>query len=942
MSLDIIKFAFAGGEVSPAFYGRSDLEKFDLALAESENWFVDYLGGLSNTPGTEFLDFIQQDTFDVKLFTFKFSSSVANTNVILFGKDRIRFLQDGAYVLEASKVVTAITQANPAVVTIVGHGYATGDMIQFPTVGDMTQLFNRTCVITKLTNDTFSLQDVFGNNINSSAFTTYTAGATVARVYTLVSPYATTDLVDLRAHQIRDVIRLTHPDYTVRNLRRISQASWTLTEESFDNDIEIPVITTVEVRNTGDYSTAYVVTSVTAEEIESLPSDYEFVTNCEDLENNAGAAISLRWTPVDEAKYYNVYRTRISFNDSGFSIISRSFQVGYVGQARGAFFVDTGITPDFAKTPPQGNNPFADSEIISIDVDNGGTGYANTDTITITDADGTGFIGYPIIGPAIASGTGPIVGIAIVNGGSGYTSPSISVTTATGSGAAFTINLGTTSGNNPHLSTVYQQRQLYGSTDNKPLTVFGSKPGQLSNFGISDITVANDSFEHEIDSDDNSPLRHIISTRGGLLAMTPAGVWLMAGSQGDAITATDVQAEPQTYTGVSDVEPLKIDTDIIYVNGTGGKVNALAYADQYKLYSPTDISVLASHLLEHYRISRWCYADEPHRLIHAVREDGTMLLLTMMKEEEIYAWARRVTKGEFLDCVSLDEGEVSSVYVVTRRYINGRLTKMLERVAQRNFNHVEEAVFLDASLKLGQTTGAVDIQIAAATGTGIVVTASSAAFSAGDVGKILRYGKGKAEVVGYASNISITIDIIRDFDRIIPFSTRPRLARAGEWTLDSPVTTVSGLHHLEGEIVTALADGNVVEDLVVTAGAITLPTAATMVVVGIPYTSKARNLPLNVSGAVVENKRKRVTKVAVRVKDTRGLLIGSHLDHLYTPRADESDTVGEPDEVLSGMQHVLIEPVFSEDAQNYFVQEEPLPVTIVGYVLEAEVGDDPN
>lgn len=942
MSLDIIKFAFAGGEVSPAFYGRSDLEKFDLALAESENWFVDYLGGLTNTPGTEFLDFIQDDTYDVKLFTFKFSSTVANTNVILFSKDRIRFLQDGAYVLEASKVVTAITKANPAVVTITGHGYATGDMIQFPSVGDMTQLFNRTCIITKLTANTFSLQDVFGNNINSTAFTTYTAGATVARVYTLVSPYATTDLSALRAHQIRDVIRLTHPNYAVRNLRRLGQASWTLTTESFDNDIEIPVIVATEVKSVGNYSTAYVVTSVTAEEIESLPSDYEFILACEDLENTVGAVISLRWTPVDEAKYYNVYRTRISFNGSNQSIISRSFQVGYIGQARGSFFVDTGITPDFAKTPPQGNNPFADSEIISIDVDNGGSAYANTDTITITDVDGTGFIGYPIIGPDTATGKGPIVGIAIVNGGRGYTSPSIAVTTTTGSGAAFTINLGTTEGNYPYLSTVYQQRQLYGATDNKPLTVFGSKPGQLSNFGISDITVANDSFEHEIDSDDNSALRHIISTRGGLLAMTPAGVWLMSGSQGNAITATDVQAEPQTYTGVSDVEPLKIDTDIIYVNGTGGKVNALAYADQYKLYSPTDISVLASHLLERYRIVRWCYADEPHRLIHAVREDGTMLLLTMMKEEEIYAWARRVTKGEFLDCVSLEEENVSSVYMVTRRYINGRLTKMLERIAQRNFNHVEEAVFLDAALKLGQTVGTVNIQIAATTGTGINVVASSATFSAGDVGKILRYGKGKAEVVGYASNISITVDIIRDFDRIIPYSTRPRLARAGEWTLDTPVTTVSGLHHLEGETVSALSDGNVVTDLVVTAGAVTLPTAATMVVVGIPYTSKARNLPLNVSGAVVENKRKRVTKVAVRVKDTRGLLIGSHLDHLYTPRVDESDTVGEPDEVLSGMQHVLIEPVFSEDAQNYFVQEEPLPVTIVGYVLETEIGDDPN
>lgn len=45
MPLDIIKFAFVGGEVSPNYYGRSDLAKFDLALAEAENWFVDYHAG---------------------------------------------------------------------------------------------------------------------------------------------------------------------------------------------------------------------------------------------------------------------------------------------------------------------------------------------------------------------------------------------------------------------------------------------------------------------------------------------------------------------------------------------------------------------------------------------------------------------------------------------------------------------------------------------------------------------------------------------------------------------------------------------------------------------------------------------------------------------------------------------------------------------------------
>jgi hypothetical protein len=111
-----------------------------------------------------------------------------------------------------------------------------------------------------------------------------------------------------------------------------------LTEESFDNDVEIPVIVSTEIRNNGDYSTAYVVTTVTMKKSKAFLPITNLSLTCEDLENVSGSAVTLRWAPVDDAKYYNVYRSRIAFNDSSSPIISRSFQVGYVGQARGAFF----------------------------------------------------------------------------------------------------------------------------------------------------------------------------------------------------------------------------------------------------------------------------------------------------------------------------------------------------------------------------------------------------------------------------------------------------------------------------------------------------------------------------------------------------------------------------------------------------------------------------
>lgn len=58
-------------------------------------------------------------------------------------------------------------------------------------------------------------------------------------------------------------------------------------------------------------------------------------------------------------------------------------------------------------------------------------------------------------------------------------------------------------------------------------------------------------------------------------------------------------------------------------------------------------------------------------------------------------------------------------------------------------------------------------------------------------------------------------------------------------------TTVSGLGHLEGEIVTALYNGIYEEDLTVASGAITIAVASTEIIIGIPYISRLKTLNLD-------------------------------------------------------------------------------------------------
>jgi len=77
---------------------------------------------------------------------------------------------------KARATITGISKASPAVVTATAHGFVTGDIITIYEVSGMTEVNFRTFHVTKVTADTFSLQDLTQSNVSSSAYTTYSSG----------------------------------------------------------------------------------------------------------------------------------------------------------------------------------------------------------------------------------------------------------------------------------------------------------------------------------------------------------------------------------------------------------------------------------------------------------------------------------------------------------------------------------------------------------------------------------------------------------------------------------------------------------------------------------------------------------------------------------------------------------------------------------------------
>lgn len=934
------------GELSPNIQGRSDLEKYDMGMAKLYNWIVSYHGGMFTRPGTQFCEYLKLDTQNIKLFKFVFTPDTANTYILVFGHLYVRFVQDGSYVLEATKTITAINLGT-STITSNSHGYANGDWVYIEEVGGTTQLNNKYYIITGATTNTYQLQTPLGVAVSFASYSAFTSGGTSARVYTVVTPWTSDELTELKADATRDTVRLTAPSHRPRDLVRVSHASWTISPTVIANEVAVPTGLSITASDAGSSKAAAAVTAFHPEKGESLASAYAFITGAADITYRP-SSLTYRWTPVDDVLYYNVYRSNI-VPDQG-PALTRAAEVGYIGRSFGAEFTDYNIVPDFTKTPPMHSNPFDNGVITHVNVTAAGTGYTTASALTVTDPTGTGFVGYVIPNSSAPNG---IAAVVVVNGGKNYTAPVFSVTV--GAGATFSAKIGPSSGNYPAVSAIFQQRQLFAGTDNEPLTIWGSKPGKFNNFDSSLVVVKDDSYEHEIDSSKAAKIKHMVPTRGGLLVMSSVGIWQLTGENGGAVTAISALADNQAYSGASDTPPVRIDTDLLYVESKGYTVRLLNYKDFYKVYRGEDVSVLSSHFFsKDKQIESMDYSAAPHRCVFAQRSDGALLAFTLLREQNVYAWSQLWTKGLFKDCIQVEENGLDVIYVVVERLLNGRVTKLLERFVFDEFEDAEDAWCVDCGLDLAGSPAVhtpsgrsptfhnVSLQVVAATGSGVTATASGSIFVSGDVGKIIRGGGGKMTVASYISPTQITVNITTDITDLWPERSTdlPLPFPANTWTLDTPLTSVSGLDHLEGETVSLLGDGQVLPQQVVTNGAVTGLPNVTRLIVGLPYQCKAQTLPIVIPNVSVEHRRKRVVGMMVNQVRSRGLKVGSTLTNLRSFRERTTEAWGDPVSLQNGPKHIMIDPVWTEEGQVWFVQDDPLPVHVTAVVLQGEVGDD--
>jgi len=240
---------FTGGELSPRLDGRNDLTKYSSGCKTLENFIVYPHGAAARRSGTTFVAEVASSANKTRLIPFEFSTT--QTYMLEFSNLKIRVYKDDGAVLEGDKTISAITKANPAVVTANSHDYTNGDEVVISGVGGMTEVNGKRFLVAGKTTNTFQLTDKDGTNINSSAFTTYTSGGVSNKVFEITTPYTTAQLFDIKFAQSADVMYITHPSHEVEKLSRTGHTSWTLTDVDFTKGPMQDANTTTTTLNPG-------------------------------------------------------------------------------------------------------------------------------------------------------------------------------------------------------------------------------------------------------------------------------------------------------------------------------------------------------------------------------------------------------------------------------------------------------------------------------------------------------------------------------------------------------------------------------------------------------------------------------------------------------------------------------------------------------------------
>ena len=319
----------------------------------------------------------------------------------------------------------------------------------------------------------------------------------------------------------------------------------------------------------------------------------------------------------------------------------------------------------------------------------------NPTRIEVRDDTGQGAILEPIIKDGV------IQSVRIINGGSNYTKPQLTVVGGGGKGAVLKayVDEHTIQENldYPSAVTQYDQRRVFAGSFKNPLKVWFTNAGQQDLMMYHIPIQDDDRIEITAVTADADRIRHAVAL-DSLILFTSSGELRVFTQNSDALSPRSVAVRAQSYIGANGVQPVIVNNTIFYVASRGGHVRAVQYAYDQGGYTSSDLSLIANHLFDYKDIKDMTLSKAPIQTVWAVSNDGSLLALTVYPDQNISCWSRLVTDGLYKSCCAVSEGMEDHLYVVVEREIKGVKKKYIERFSALTVKENSHARNLDCYL----------------------------------------------------------------------------------------------------------------------------------------------------------------------------------------------------------------------------------------------------
>ena len=253
-------------------------------------------------------------------------------------------------------------------------------------------------------------------------------------------------------------------------------------------------------------------------------------------------------------------------------------------------------------------------------------------------------------------------------------------------------------GNYPGAVSYFEQRRIFAGTEARPQFVWMTRSGTESDMSYTLPSKDDNRIKFRIAALEASRIRHVVPL-SSLILLTSGAEFRVTTANDDAITPSSIGVKPQSYVGANNVQPVIVNSSIIYAAERGGHMWELGYNWQASGFVTGDMCLRAAHLFENRDITSIALAKAPFPVIWAVTSDGALLGCTYVPEQGIGAWHRHDTKGgtfESVACVA--EGDEDTLYAVVRRTVNGSQRRYIERMHPRQFESAVDAFFVDCGI----------------------------------------------------------------------------------------------------------------------------------------------------------------------------------------------------------------------------------------------------